>query len=98
MNKLNILNFYLSVSSEFLCVLLRSFVLKFLTQRQAVSLNSASLIPEIHYPLSTAIYIECTLIKIKRVILAFRCFAGYFLSLLCFNQDICPVSQVKKIK
>ncbi len=78
MNKLNILNFYLRVSSEFLCVLLCSFVLKSLTKRQAASLNSATLIPEIHHPLSTAVYIECTLIQLE------ESFSRFDASLLIF--------------
>ncbi len=92
MNKLNILNFYLSVSSEFLCVLLHSFVLKFLTQRQAASLNSASLIPEIHYPLSTAIYIECTLIKLEESFSRFDAslviFCHYYVLIRIFVQSL----------
>ncbi len=41
----------------------------------SVSLDSATLITEIHYPLSIAVYAECN--KIRRIILAFRCVAGY---------------------
>ncbi len=38
--------------------------------------DSATLITEIHYPISVAVYAECN--KIRRIILAFQCFAGYF--------------------
>ncbi len=42
----------------------------------SVSLDSATLITEIHYPISVAVYTERN--KIRRIILAFRCVAGYF--------------------
>ncbi len=75
MNKLSILNLYQCVS---LCLLLLICVTLDVSHKEtgSVSLDSATLKTEIHDPISIAVYAECN--KIRRIILAFRCVAGYF--------------------